>query len=31
MGPVEGTEDTAKESVADVVELISARFERDPA
>jgi hypothetical protein len=31
MGPVEGTEDTARESVADVVEIISARFERDPA
>jgi hypothetical protein len=30
-GPVVATEDAARESVQDVVELVAERFQRDPA
>jgi hypothetical protein len=30
-GPVAATEDTARESVQDAVEMVAARFQRDPA
>ena len=30
-GPVAATEDAARESVQDVVEMVAARFQRDPA
>jgi hypothetical protein len=30
-GPVAATEDAARESVQDVVELLAERFQRDPA
>jgi hypothetical protein len=29
-GPVAATEDTARESVQDFVEMVAARFQRDP-
>jgi hypothetical protein len=30
-GPVAATEDAAREGVQDVVEMVAARFQRDPA
>jgi hypothetical protein len=30
-GPVAATEDAARESVQDAVEMVAARFQRDPA